>query len=141
VSGSAWSAEALSAFLFAAVGLGLSYLLMLAVLRFLLRRTWLAAAVLAVVLSLTYGGAPTGMGFWASAALFSALAFLLARFGLVAATTLLLVYELLWRTPLTTDFSRWYAWQGICAVLVLLTLGAYAFWTNLGGRPLWQEED
>jgi hypothetical protein len=141
VSGSAWSAAALYALLFSAVGLGLSYLLMLAVLRFLLRRTWLAAAVLAVVLSLAYGGAPTGMGFWEIAVVVSPFCFLLPRFGLVAATTLLLVYELLRATPLTTDFSRWYAWQGICAVLVLLALGAYAFWTNLGGRPLWQEED
>ena len=140
VSGSAWSAGALWILVFA-LGGGLSFLLLLALLRFLLRRTWLAAAVLAVVLSLAYGGAPTGMGFWGSATLFSVFFFLLARFGLVAATTVLFVNTLLPAMPLTTDFSRWYAWQGICAVLVLLTLGAYAFWTNLGGRPLWQEED
>jgi serine/threonine-protein kinase len=140
VSGSAWFAAALWALLLA-VGGGLSYLLILAVLRFLLRRTWLAAAVLAVVVSLAYGGAPTGMSFWVSAALYSALVFLLARFGLIAATTLLFVAGLLPATPLTTDFSNWYAGPGIFGVLVLLARAAYAFWTNLGGRPLWQEED
>ena len=140
VSGSAWSAEALWA-LSLAVGGGLSYLLMLAVLRFLLRRTWLAAAVLAVVVSLAYGGAPTGRGFWEPAAYFSALVLVLARFGLVAAMTMSFTHFLVLATPFTTDFSRWYAWQGICAVLLLLTIAAYAFWTNLGGRPLWQEED
>jgi hypothetical protein len=117
VSASAWSAAALGTLL-TAVGGGLSFLLLLAVLRLPLRRTWLAAA-----------------------AFFSALCFLLARFGLVAATTLFFVSPFVQAAPLTTDFSRWYAWQVVCAVLVLLALGAYAFWTNLGGRPLWQEED
>jgi len=136
-SGSAWSAAALGALLLG-VGGGLSYLLMLAVLRFLPRRTWLAAAVLGVVLSLA---SPAGMHLWQAAALYSAIVFLLARFGLVAATTFIFAFAFVAAAPLTTDFSRWYAWQGICAVLVLLTLAAYAFWTNLGGRPLWQEED
>ena len=134
VSVSQWSAWALLNLLIA-VGVGLSYLLVFAVLRFLLRRTWLAAVTLAVILSLA---APIGHRY---AAMYCALAFLLARFGLVAAMALLCATRLMASMPLTTDWSRWYAWQGICAVLVLLTLGAYAFWTNLGGRPLWREED
>jgi hypothetical protein len=125
-----------------ALGFGLASLVVFAVLRLLLRRTWLAAVALAVFLSSMTGGAPpTAMDFSVSIIGSSALVFLLARFGLVAAITGAFANRLLSITPLTTDFSRWYAWQGICAVLVLLTLGAYAFWANLGGRPLWREED
>ncbi len=65
----------------------------------------------------------------------------LVRFGLLAVTTLVFASSLLDNTPLTTDFSRWYAWQSAASVLLLIALAGYAFWANLGGRPLWREEE
>jgi len=139
-SGPMWSAMALLGLLVAVWG-GLSFLLLFAVLRFALRRTWLAAAALTILLSLAYGGTPLALSFWFSAAFFGVFTLLLARFGLVAAMSLILVYELARAAPFTADLSRWYAWQGISVVAILLILAAHAFRTNLGGRPLWRDEE
>jgi serine/threonine-protein kinase len=140
VSASAWSAAIVESFSWS-IGGALSFLLLLAVLRVPLRRTWLAAAVVVAAMALLLGGAPTGAPFWATALSCAVLLFVLSRFGLVAATTWLIANRLLMGMPLTTDFSRWYAWQGVGTALVLLARGGFAFRTNLGGRPLWKEED
>jgi hypothetical protein len=121
--------------------MGLCFLLVLVVLRGVLRRIWLAAAAVAILVSLAYGGAPTGLTFWLTAVFYSMFMFILPRFGMVSAMAFALVYELMLSSPFTRDFSRWYAWQGICAMLVLAALSAYAFWTNLGGRALWRDEE
>jgi ABC-type nickel/cobalt efflux system permease component RcnA len=65
----------------------------------------------------------------------------LGRFGLVAVMAMSFTAGVLSLNPLTLDFSRWYAWQGIGAVLILLALALYGFWANLGGRPLRREEE
>jgi len=140
VSAGVWSSLLLHG-LMAAVGMGLCFLLVLVVLRGVLRRIWLAAAAVAILVSLAYGGAPTGLTFWLTAVFYSMFMFILPRFGMVSAMAFALVYELMLSSPFTRDFSRWYAWQGICAMLVLAALSAYAFWTNLGGRALWRDEE
>jgi hypothetical protein len=140
VSVAEWSAAMFYKFEFA-IGVGLSSLLMLAALRLPLRRTWLAAVVLAALLSVPYFAGVAGFGFLAGAVTVSTTVFVLVRFGLVASTTTVWGHALLRDTCFTADLTRWYAWQGVCTVLVLLTLGVFAFWTNLGGRPLFQEED
>jgi len=38
--------------------------------------------------------------------------------------------------PLTTDFSAWYAGSSLFAIASVLTLAAYAIYTALAGRPL-----
>jgi hypothetical protein len=94
-----------------------------------------------LVMAFAYGGSPAGPLFWVEVGRWGVLVILLTRFGLVAATTLTFADALLTNAPLTVDFARWYAWQGVCAVLVLVGLGVFAFWTNLGGRRLLAEED
>jgi serine/threonine protein kinase len=140
VSAVEWSAAVLQ-HLEVAILIGLGYLLALVMLQILLRKVWLAAAGMAIVLCLAVAPATGVMSVWEGAAFYPVLFFLLARFGLVSATTLIFARRLLTHAPFTTDFAHWYAWQGVCVTLVLVTLGAVAFWTNLGGRRLWAEED
>jgi hypothetical protein len=35
---------------------------------------------------------------------------------------------------LTTDFSRWYAPRCVAAMLVIIAIAAYGFWTSTSGR-------
>ena len=41
--------------------------------------------------------------------------------------------------PLTTDFSAWYAYQGLIGALVVFGLACYGFYTSLGGRPVFRK--
>jgi uncharacterized membrane protein len=96
---------------------------------------------MALVMCLTVAPATFAISIWEGAVFYPVLFFLLARFGLVSATTFIFARRLLISAPFTTDIAHWYAWQGVCVTLVLVGLGVVAFWTNLGGRRLWAEED
>jgi len=65
----------------------------------------------------------------------------MVRFGLLAAVASTFAYGLLEHVPLTANFSRWYAWQSASAVLLLVATAGYGFWANLGGRPVWREDE
>lgn len=140
VSAIDWLGATLDHFQYALGGC-FSFLLMLATARFVFRRTWIAAVVLTLALALAFSGGSLGPKFAGSCIWFALLLFLLARFGLVSAFGFMFASELYLKMPLTLEFSRWYAWQGVCTVLLLFALGLIAFWINLGGRPLWREED
>lgn len=60
----------------------------------------------------------------------------LLRVGLLGAVFAQFVYSALVSAPVTLDFSRWYAGWGLGAVLVVLALALYGFYTSLGSRPL-----
>jgi hypothetical protein len=62
--------------------------------------------------------------------------FVLARFGLLAVVVSLEVSTILQWFPITTDLSAWYSGIGLTGMLLLLGLTAYAFYTSLGGQPL-----
>jgi hypothetical protein len=119
-------------------GLGLFLLLLLTT--FLLRREWLAAAALWLILALAWG-----LAFGNSAAEWTyillatgILTFLLLRFGLlvfVVADFYLLHSD---RYPFTSDLSAWYAPYSHLAVLVALAVAVYGFFVALAGRPLFR---
>jgi len=140
-AGDAWSLWALM--LIFAVGVAMSYALLLNLLRFLVRRRWLAALLLVAVLALILQ--PAYVLAFPIVALFGVLAaglgaYALARFGVVAAMATVFAHLVLRSFPLTTHLSAWYAKSALLAMLSVLALAIYAFHTTLAGRPLWRDE-
>lgn len=60
----------------------------------------------------------------------------LARVGLLAWVGLVFSNYMLSLVPLTTDFSRWYAYQGLLGASVVIGLGTYCFVIATGGQRL-----
>jgi hypothetical protein len=42
--------------------------------------------------------------------------------------------------PVTLDFSRWYASSAMCIPIIVLVVGAWGFYTALGGQKLFKGE-
>jgi hypothetical protein len=61
---------------------------------------------------------------------------LLLRFGLLAASVGLCVYDLLYVFPITTDLQSWKAGPTLLALLLLALLGVMAFRNAVGGTGL-----
>ena len=122
------------------VALGMTFLLFL--LRVFFRREWLAGAVFIVAFSVPtlaitehpWISVPLSMSVWMATVL------VLARFGLLAVVAQTLVQSLLRLSPLTRDFSAWYAGTSLSVVLMVLALAGFGFYASLGGRPLLREE-
>ena len=62
--------------------------------------------------------------------------FVLIRFGLLALVANAVVYFILQNFPLTTRGSAWYAGISLAGILILAAITFYAFYTSLGGRPV-----
>jgi serine/threonine-protein kinase len=113
----------------------LSGLFVLFLLRTLLRKEWAAAVVWVIVIATLVGG--SGAGGWVGALLFFSLAVIvMIRFGLLALVASDMVYEILQKFPLTTQGSAWYAGISLAGILLIAALTFYAFYTSLGGRPV-----
>jgi hypothetical protein len=120
----------------------LLFLFLFFVLRVLLRRDWLAAAVFTLI----------GMGMGLSSDIpaidvpLAAISFLvvplvLLRFGLLALIATFLTNALLFASSaLTLDTSRWYFGHSLIVLLLVAALAAWAFQTTLAGRPLVKDE-
>jgi serine/threonine-protein kinase len=65
-----------------------------------------------------------------------ALAFCLLRFGFLTVAVATFVNGILYGSPITTDFSAWYAGNGLLALLAVMALALYAFYTSLGGQKV-----
>ncbi|HEY6221965.1 MAG TPA: hypothetical protein VIX13_05460, partial [Candidatus Eisenbacteria bacterium] len=109
---------------------------MLLVIRVLLRReiaTWVALAILWMIVSLPSGN--VSIIEVAGLAVGTAFLLLAMRMGLLVtftawATNLLLLTV----TPLTLDFSRWYAWQTVAIATLLLGIAVWGFRASVGRR-------
>jgi serine/threonine-protein kinase len=115
------------------IGLGLLFLL-----RLIVRRTWLAVVLLALVEALmwSWGENPLldAIGSLTGAILF---AVVLARVGLVAGFAYFETNMLLWfYTPMPLDPSRWYFGTSLLLLAFALALTLYAFRVSLGARPV-----
>jgi hypothetical protein len=131
--------SALSDSIIGAILIGLTTLFFLFVLRVLLRKGWIAAAVFVLVLSVFDALGPTGapVVFAIRGLIISSLTvFLLVRFGLLALIAAGLFGLFLGNFPLTTDASAWYAGIGFAGILLMAAMAFYSFYTSLGGRPM-----
>jgi len=123
------------------VFLGVTCLFLLLLLHIIFRRKeWLASGVAwllltlcfvvvgrVLLISLIFGG------------IFAALLIGVAnRFGLLAVTTTLFMVFFFGTSPMTTDFSAWYAPSTIFALAVTLALVVYAFYITIAGQKVFK---
>jgi serine/threonine-protein kinase len=121
----------------ASITLGLAYLFLLLLLYILLRREWLAAGVMGLILYALVSSAFDRTWFSPLTMIMATLAVItVARFGLLAAIAWQLFFSVSYRYPLTTDLSIWYAPNGLFALAVLVALSGYGYYTSLGGQKV-----
>jgi serine/threonine-protein kinase len=116
--------------------LGLGSLLLYLILRFVLRRESLAVVGLVVLLAGLEVAAST-QPLWLSLpvrlVIMGTYAFVLLRFGLLAAMAGGFVCDTLLIAPLTADLGAWFAGPTLFAVLIVAAVAVVAFRTALGG--------
>jgi hypothetical protein len=62
------------------------------------------------------------------------------RFGLIALAAGIFTVDIVSSTPMTTNFSVWYASSSMATLLIVLALAIWSFHTALAGRPLFKQE-
>jgi aminoglycoside phosphotransferase (APT) family kinase protein len=120
---------------------GLVILFALFWLRSVLKKDWLAAPAGALLFGLIDWSVSSGGANWLSAYsvqvfAYSALAFVLLRFGLVTTLSCLIFLDLMGDLVLGSDLSVWHASYGLATLAMMLTLVFLAFWKSLGNRDL-----
>jgi hypothetical protein len=123
------------------VFLGVTCLFLLLLLHIIFRRKeWLSTGVGWLLLTVCF--AVVGRFFLISlifGGIFAALLIGVAnRFGLLAVTTTLFMVFFFGSSPMTTDFSAWYAPSTIFALAVTLALILYAFYITLAGQKVFK---
>ena len=120
--------------------IALTVFFLFVLLRILLRRTWLAAAAIFIMLtSLFVFGRPDLP--LASTVVTFALALIVAmQWGLLALTITMTMIGSVNQTPLTSDFSVWYASRGLQEIAMIMAISLWCFYHALGGRKLLKAE-
>ncbi|HEV2688614.1 MAG TPA: hypothetical protein VGV35_08675, partial [Bryobacteraceae bacterium] len=120
--------------------LGILFLIFLC--RTLLRKQWLAAGLMVIVLAAmqAINAVNPFIGWPVSIVFFGLLVFTLMRFGLLALCLAIFVSILTGEFPIGTDFSVWYSGAMAFTFLAVLTLAIYGFRTALAGQPLFKQE-
>jgi hypothetical protein len=76
---------------------------------------------------------PVEFAFHAGCALLSA--FVLVRYGIIAAGGAMFVERLFFTAPITLDPSVWYFGRSLAVLVLIMGLAGYAFHTALGQKP------
>ena len=120
--------------------LGILFLIFLS--RLLLRKQWLAAGMVVVVLAAMYAPneANPFIGWPVNIVFFGLMVFILMQFGLLAVAVALFVAVFVNQFPLNTDWSVWYAGEAAFTVLFTVALALFGFRTALAGQPLFRTE-
>jgi Protein kinase domain len=135
-NGIRWSVAVLLANITIFVFGALAFFFVFFLLRLVLRREWLAAAVMIVI-----GAAPSALTAHpflkaTGVAVFFALALMvLVRFGFLSLLVGLTLDNVLEGFPLTAHWSAWYAEPTIFLFCVFAAAGVYSFYISLGGKP------
>jgi serine/threonine protein kinase len=120
--------------------LGILFLMFL--FRLLLRKQWLAAGVVVLVLAAMYAPneANPFIGWPINIVFFTLMVFLLMQFGLLAVAVALFVAIFVNQFPVNTDLSVWYAGESAFTVLFTVALALFGFRTALAGQPLFKTD-
>jgi hypothetical protein len=116
--------------------LWLAILFVLVLLRALLRKEWAAATSLAVIMTLLAAPNRDAVSSVVTLVFFFLSAYMLMRFGLLAAVAGRIILSVFTTFPLTTQGSDWYAGISLAGILLMAALAFYGFYTSLGGRPV-----
>ena len=117
----------------------LAALFVLVLFRALLRNEWVAAVAFVLVFGVL---SAAQQGQFAPSAVVGDLIFVglavfcLIRFGLLTLVTNYIFYSVMKDFPLTLQGSAWYAGISLAGILLMAAIALYAFYTSLGGRPL-----
>lgn len=79
------------------------------------------------------------LGWILSGIYYSLLLWVFLRLGFLAGIVMMFTEWALWGAPLTTNFSAWYAGNGLAVVACLLALAAFGFYTSQAGRRIFQD--
>jgi hypothetical protein len=119
----------------------LVFLFLFFVLRVLLRRDWLAAAVFTLIGTATWLAGPIPAIDLPFGVIYMVLVILvLLRFGLLALIAARMAQLFQGASALTLDPSRWYFGYSLVVLLLVAALAAWGFRTALAGRPLFKDE-
>jgi serine/threonine-protein kinase len=117
----------------------LAFFFLLFLLRLLLRKDWLAAAVFVLIFVAIFpltGNYPLVDAVFV-AVMFGSLVFVLMRFGLFPLVAFFIASDALSDFfPQTTHLSAWYAGSTYLSILLVLALAIYGFRVSLAGRPV-----
>ena len=126
-----------------ATGTALALLWFLAyfLLRTILRRDWLAFAVISLLVagSMMVDPRVTPVSALIVPCMLGAMGLLVWRFGVLSLVISLIVFRTLGASPMVADFSAWYSHVTIMALVIVLGLTAWSFQAALGGRSLVRE--
>jgi serine/threonine-protein kinase len=105
--------------------------------RLLFKRTWAAATMF--IFTVTAVNSMRDLSFFYVIPLIlltGTALFVLLRFGALALMAQIFSFSLLLIFPITMRFSAWYFSLGFIGLVLLLAIAVYAFYTSLGGRPI-----
>ena len=121
---------------------GFVYLLLLVLLRFLLRRQWLAAVVFLLFVPVMVGRDFQLLPWVPLSALLAALVILLVllRFGVLALIACLYCDMMLQGAPLSPNLSAWYAHATLVPLGFVAAITCYGLYAATYGRPVFQTE-
>jgi len=115
--------------------LGIFFMLFL--LRFLVRRDWVAALVIVFLGAITNtGGDYSWVTFLASAVIWLSIYMVLRRFGVLTLVVGLVVQNMLVVFPMTSHLGRWYASGAITGMVIIAALALLALYYALAGQRL-----
>jgi hypothetical protein len=108
---------------------------MVFMLRILLRKTWVAAIVSALLFSLLMASSSI-ITFTIVALAFGVFFYVFLRFGLLVIIVDVLFYLILTSFPITMQLTAANTWISLTGLVLLLAMTLYGFHTSLGGQPL-----
>ncbi len=122
--------------------LGFMYLLLLILLRFLLRRQWLAAVVFLLIATVMEGGDFNLIPWGLLSAVLAALVILLVllRFGVLALIAGLCCNAMLEGVPLSPSLSAWHAHATLMPLGFVAAITCYGLYAATDGRSMFQAE-
>ena len=117
-------------------------LMILFLCRLVLRRRLLASCAFVtlwtVMDNLFSGGHPV-LGWFLYGIYHSLLLLVYLRLGFLAGIVMVFTELTLKYTPLTTNFSAWYAGNGVAVVMFVFAMAVFGFYTSQAGRPIFQD--
>jgi serine/threonine-protein kinase len=120
------------------------FLLLLILLVTIFRKQWLATVVFGILLvsvqSLAFGRGADWAGLLGTGLIAAIAVVCVARFGLLAAVSRAVFFELSFHNAITSDFSSWYFGNTIFAAVVLFGLAIYGFYTSMAGQPFFKSK-
>jgi tRNA A-37 threonylcarbamoyl transferase component Bud32 len=120
----------------------LQFFFLLLVLKIILKKDWLAAIVFVGIFAAlkSLDSSYPAVDLPAQISIYGIAALVVFRFGLVSLACGIFTTDMLANVPFSADLSAWYMGTSIFALLSVVALAIWGFYTSLGGEPLWKPD-